>query len=50
MLLEKEHDIFNNENQFRSQCELSLGEIKDLHKQMTDDLNHNRKRGNYVNM
>lgn len=45
MLLEKEHDVFNDENQQRSHCEMSLTEIKDLHKQIIDDLNHNRKRG-----
>lgn len=46
MLLEKEHDSFNNENQTRTQCELTLDEVKDLHKQIIDDLNHNRKKGN----
>ena len=47
MLLEKEHDSFNMENQKRSQSEYGLEETKNLHKQVVDDLNHQRKRGEH---
>jgi hypothetical protein len=45
MLLEKEHDVFNDENQMRTQCEMTLNEVKTMHKQIMDDLNHNRRKG-----
>ena len=45
MLLEKEHDNFNQENQERKQSELGLEEVRKMHKQVIDDLNHQRKKG-----
>lgn len=45
MLLEKEHDNFNSENQLRLQCEKLLEETKELHEKTTEDLSHQRKQG-----
>ena len=45
MLLEKEHDNFNSENQLRLQCEKLLEETKDLHDKTSEDRNHQRKQG-----
>ena len=45
MLMEKEHDFFNDSNQRRTQCEMSLKEVKSMHKQLIDEVNHNRKKG-----
>ena len=45
MLLEREHDKFNSENQLRLQCETLLEETKELHKKTSEDLNHQRKQG-----
>ena len=45
MLLEKEHDNFNSENQLRLQCEKLLQETKDLHDKTSEDLTHQRNQG-----
>ncbi|XP_032234443.2 coiled-coil domain-containing protein 40 [Nematostella vectensis] len=44
MLLEKEHDKYNEEKQQANQSEMALSEVKDMHKKVIDDLNHNRKK------
>ncbi|KAK3733202.1 hypothetical protein QZH41_019682 [Actinostola sp. cb2023] len=44
MLLEKEHDFFNNENHERNKSEVALGEVQYLHKEIIDDLSHNRRK------
>ncbi|KAJ7340194.1 Coiled-coil domain-containing protein 40 [Desmophyllum pertusum] len=44
MLLEKEHDNFNSENQLRQQCEQLLDETKELHEKTSQDVNHQRKQ------
>ena len=45
MLLEKEHDHYNSENQLRLQCEKLLDETKEMHGKITEDLSHQRKQG-----
>ena len=45
MLLEKEHDNFNGENQHRLQCEKLLDETKAMHEKISEDLTHQRKQG-----
>ena len=45
MLLEKEHDNFNSENQLRLQCEKLLEETKELHQKTSQDVTHQRKQG-----
>lgn len=45
MLLEKQHDNFNSENQLRQQCEKLLEETKELHEKATQDVSHSRKQG-----
>lgn len=45
MLLEKEHDNFNGENQHRLQCEKLLEETKAMHEKISEDLTHQRKQG-----
>jgi len=44
MLLEKEHDNFNSENQLRLQCEKLLEETKELHQKTSQDVTHQRKQ------
>jgi len=46
MMLEKHHDTFNEQTQFRKQCEMRLNEIKALYKQIMTDVNHQRTKAN----
>ena len=45
MLLEKYHDAYNEQAQYRKQCEGKLSEIKTLYKQLMNDMNHQRNKG-----
>lgn len=45
MLLEKEHDNYNSENELRQQCEKLLEETKQLHDKTSQEVNHQRKQG-----
>ena len=45
MLLEKEHDNYNSENELRKQCEKLLEETKQLHDKTSQEVNHQRKQG-----
>lgn len=45
MLLEKEHDNYNSENELRQQCEKLLEETKELHDKTSQEVNHQRKQG-----
>ena len=45
MLLEKEHDNYNTENELRQQCEKLLEETKHLHDKTSQEVNHQRKQG-----